>query len=287
MPDPVSHADDHGDGLAARAAAIHWYHSMELAPGVVTDGVFDLRGQAHHYRLPARLDGLRCLDVGALNGFWAFEMERRGAREVVAIDIDSEDDLDWPPRRSPRRQGRPPTNNEGLRLGMGRPGFELAREAYGSCVQRRVVSVYDALPEDLGQFDLVFCGSVLIHLRDALLALERLADLTAPGGMFISAEEYDPWIGLAPAGLARFRGSRPSAPVFWQPSVRAWKQMILYAGYEHVSDRGRFVLETTEGWSVRHAVLHAYRTPPPGAPSGRLGRVRQRLGDRVRSRLRG
>ncbi len=30
-------------------------------------------------------------------------------------------------------------------------------------------------PRDSGSFDLIFCGSVMIHLRDPMLALERLA----------------------------------------------------------------------------------------------------------------
>lgn len=29
--------------------------------------------------LPDSLDGMRCLDVGTQNGFWAFELERRAA----------------------------------------------------------------------------------------------------------------------------------------------------------------------------------------------------------------
>lgn len=267
--------------LAARARDIHWYHVMELAPGVVTNGIFDLRDQVGHYRLPERLDGMRCLDVGSLNGFWAFEMERRGAAEVVAIDLDDETLLDYPPRRRPQRSGVQ-HHNEGLRLGMGRPGFELAHEAYGSSVRRVVCSVYDALPEDLGTFDLVFCGSVLIHLRDPLLALERIADLTKDTGMFISAEEYDPWSALTPFPSVRFRADRWSAPVFWQPSVRTWRRMFWTGGFDHLRDRGRFKLQTNEGWWVRHFVFHAHKRAPAGLRPGRVPRLLRRLADRVR-----
>ena len=63
-----------------------WYHTLELAPGVRTPGWFDLRETAAAL-LPASLAGRRCLDVGTFDGFWAFEMERRGAAEVIAIDI--------------------------------------------------------------------------------------------------------------------------------------------------------------------------------------------------------
>ena len=43
---------------------------------------------------------MRALDVGTWDGFWAFEMERRGA-EVTALDLDDERDLDWPADRRP------------------------------------------------------------------------------------------------------------------------------------------------------------------------------------------
>ena len=75
-----------GDELHGQVADVQWYHSLELAPGVVTPGWFDLRPMAAKLPWPT-LTGLRCLDVGTFDGFWAFEMERRGAREVVAIDL--------------------------------------------------------------------------------------------------------------------------------------------------------------------------------------------------------
>src|ERR1700678_4471248 len=61
------------------------YHTIELPGGVTTPGQSDLRKQARRL-LPADLRGKRALDVGTFDGFWAFELERRGA-EVVAIDI--------------------------------------------------------------------------------------------------------------------------------------------------------------------------------------------------------
>ncbi|MFL5826940.1 MAG: hypothetical protein ACJ76V_10495, partial [Thermoleophilaceae bacterium] len=87
--------------LLERAAEIGWYHTMELAPGHVTPGFVDTRGIVESYGLPERMDGMRALDVGTWDGFWAFEMERRGA-EVVALDLDDERELDWPPRRRPK-----------------------------------------------------------------------------------------------------------------------------------------------------------------------------------------
>src|SRR5712691_5428993 len=150
-----------GRGALERAADLGWYHTLELAPGHITKGMFDLRSQVAHYGLPERMDGMRALDVGTWDGFWAFEMERRGA-EVVALDMDDERDLDWPPRLRPSKFSTVPRGT----------GFALAKELLGSHVERVDLSIYDARPEELGTFDVVFCGSVLIHLRDQLLALE-------------------------------------------------------------------------------------------------------------------
>src|SRR5439155_16266083 len=83
--------------LRERVAEIDWYHTLELAPGVVTEGMFDHRPYVDRYRLPADLRGRRVLEVGTFDGFWAFELERRGAR-VTAIDVDRVEHYDWPPR---------------------------------------------------------------------------------------------------------------------------------------------------------------------------------------------
>jgi len=119
-------------------------------------------------------------------------------------------------------------------------------------------SVYDALPADLGTFDLVFCGSVLIHLRDQVLALERLAGLC--DGAFISVESYDRLTNLIPFPAARYRAHREADVVFWEPNVRAWKSMMRTAGFTSIEDRGRLSLKARAGWSVRHCVLHARKT---------------------------
>jgi tRNA (mo5U34)-methyltransferase len=232
-----------------RARDIGWYHSIELEPGHRTEGMFDLDPFQHHYGLPERLDGMRCLDVGTWDGYWAFEMERRGA-EVVALDLDDERELDYPPRRRPEKFNETPRG----------AGFRLAHEHFGSSVERVVCSIYDAKPEQLGTFDLVFCGSVLIHLRDQLLALERIAGLCAPGGTFVSAEEYDRPTSLLPIAVSRYRADRDSDVVFWMPSVRTWRRMLWTAGFDRVDQRGRFKLVARAGWKVPHVVFHAHKS---------------------------
>lgn len=233
--------------LLERAKTQGWYHVLEL-PGYTTTGVFDMRPYIPLYGLPDDLTGKRCLDVGTWDGFWAFELERRGAAEVVALDLDDERELDYPARRRPQSFPEEPRGS----------GFRLASELLGSKVQRVVRNVYDAKADDLGQFDVVICGSVLIHLRDQMLALERIAGLTKPGGMFISAEEYEWVTDLVPYPHARYRADREAAVVFWMPNRRAWRRMLWQSGFDDVTERKRFTMHSDlHGYSVRHVIHHA------------------------------
>ncbi len=237
--------------LRRRFGEIDWYHTQELAPGLTTPGLFDLRGLIERYGIPDDLSGMRVLDVGTFEGFWAFELERRGAK-VMAIDVDSTDALDWPAHLRPQAGGR---RGE---------GFELAREALGSTVERVGVSIYDATPQLLGGcFDLVFCGSVLIHLRDPVLALERMAALCA--GRLILAEEYSRKLRLLPLDAVEFRGESPWS-VWWIPNARAWLAMARCAGFDNVELHARFKMGFRDKpGGVPHLVVHATAGDHPGA----------------------
>src|SRR5262249_5899818 len=157
--------------LAAEVGATDWYHTIELPDGTSTPGRYDLRPVARRLPLPASLQGRRCLDVGTADGFWAFEMERRGAAEVVAVDTDPEH-LDWPPNVLDVEAS--------TRVALDRrPAFFIARRLLASSVEHRTMTVYDISPEALGTFDLVFVGSLLLHLRDPVRALTAIRSVTS------------------------------------------------------------------------------------------------------------
>lgn len=152
--------------LRRRVDELLWYHTIELPGGVVTPGWFDLRPIVELMPWPD-VRGKRCLDIGTYDGFLAFELERRGAAEVLAVDINDHTKWDWPPDVRA-------TGGENLAKLAGPErggGFRLAAEALGSSVQLRSVSIYDLDPADVGTFDVVTCGSLLLHLRDPMRAL--------------------------------------------------------------------------------------------------------------------
>ncbi|MBL8231895.1 MAG: DUF1698 domain-containing protein [Bryobacterales bacterium] len=127
-----------------------FYHSIPLPDGKVLEGIIPLdvlRSRAAEFPIPERLDGKRILDIGTWDGFFAFEMERRGA-DVVAID-----------------------NTEV-------ENFSMARELLGAKAEYRVQDVYELTPERNGYFDIVIFMGVLYHLKHPLLGLERVCDVT-------------------------------------------------------------------------------------------------------------
>lgn len=171
------------DLAAAVAAHPMWYHSMELAPGVVTPGWFDLRPILDRLPWPD-VAGKRCLDIGTWDGFLAFELERRGAAEVVATDIPSHRDWDHLPRQQAEAIAFYEQN-----AGVKGAGFTIAADALGSKVQREWINIYDLSPGRLGTFDVVLCGSLLLHLRSPFLALEAVRSVCR--GVFLSSEQID------------------------------------------------------------------------------------------------
>jgi tRNA (mo5U34)-methyltransferase len=124
----------------------HWHQKWEIFEGIWTPGrnpVVELAGRAG---LPADLSGQRVLDVGAFNGCLSFECERRGAAEVVALDLAEESE--W--------------------------GFAQMKELLGSRVRYHRGSCYRLEPADLGTFDVVLFFGVLYHLRYPVLGLDQL-----------------------------------------------------------------------------------------------------------------
>jgi hypothetical protein len=116
-----------------------------LGNGLTSKGYYDHRSVVDQYGIPASLEGKTVLDVGTADGFWAFELERRGASRVVGINIARYGDFDWLPWVRDALGPRADIN--------GRMRFELAHAMRDSKVEFEVCSVYDLSPERVGTFD--------------------------------------------------------------------------------------------------------------------------------------
>jgi tRNA (mo5U34)-methyltransferase len=197
--------------LAQRVAAHRWYHSIDLGGGIVTRGIDDTPLRLARLALPASLQGLTVLDIGAWDGFFSFECERRGAARVVATDYYSWHGSGW----------------------GAKTGFELAREALGSHVEDVDLDVMDIAPERLGTFDLVLFLGVLYHLRHPLLAIDKIAAVTS--GTLILETVVD-LVGLGRPAMAFYpdRELNHDPTNWWGPNQAAVVGMLRSAGFDDV-----------------------------------------------------
>ena len=170
-----------------------WWHEIDVGPGIITPGddsnrmklpILDSLG------LPRDMNGLRALDVGCSDGFFTFEMERRGA-QVVAMDF------------------VPETHS----------GFATARKILDSRVEYRMENVYNLSLERFGQFDVVVFLGVLYHLRKPLAALDAIRSVMKPGAqLFVGTMMIDEYFVLPDGSVSTLEQVSPilkSVPL-WQ-----------------------------------------------------------------------
>ena len=250
------------------ASVAHWYHQIEIRPGITTPGINNSAHTLRQLDLATRYDGLRVLDIGARDGYFSFELERRGA-EVVAVDY----------------------------MDPAETGFPVARELLGSDVDFHVGNIYDLTPEQHGTFDLVLVLGLLYHLRDPLLALDRIWDVCNPDavlmletqlldnallvgeGRFRALADIDP--ALTDVCLMQFypedslNGDHSN---YWAPNAACTRGMLRAAGFAVTSEsvggaRGIFqARQTVDDTAMYHrrlektTVEQAGGGPVPAAP---------------------
>jgi tRNA (mo5U34)-methyltransferase len=157
-------------------------------------------------RIPADLSGKTVLDIGAWDGFFSFEFERRGAKRVFAVDTYA-----W--------------DHGGLDC------FKAAHEYFNSKVEYRRMDVHELDPRAIGTFDLVFCAGVLYHMRNPLTGLERIRSVTA-GQLILETHALIPalheWVPL----ITFFPGDEDATKFAWHHGgypTRAWLEDALRA----------------------------------------------------------
>lgn len=74
--------DSNAEQQRNELASCSWWHSIDRGVAGVTAGVHqldELQRNFASFNLPDDMRGLRVLDIGCWDGFYAFEAERRGA----------------------------------------------------------------------------------------------------------------------------------------------------------------------------------------------------------------
>ncbi len=230
--------------FAAEVARLTWYHTIELPGGLITPGEYDTRRAAEKIPFPADLRGRRCLDVGTHDGFWAFAMERRGATNVVAIDLDD-------PRRVDFSEPAPQLSESAIADRRSRPlAFACAHRVLGSQVTRRDLSVYDLAGEYPGQFDFAFIGTLLLHLREPLRALTAIRDSLVPGGRVLVNDAVSLGMSLRhPRQPVHQLSLLPGKPFWWLPNAQGLRRYVEKAGFRLVDAGGPYLVPRGPGYA--------------------------------------
>lgn len=206
------------------------YHVLRPVPGVELAGEYDMTVNLPAFHLPKDLSGLTVLDVGTASGFFAMECVKRGA-SVTAVDVVLWDTLHW-----------------------------QVAELMGWNIRRVQSDIY-ALDPSLGTFDVVICGSLLLHLPDPLGAIRRLR--TVCGGRAIistACPEHDQRTGRPTCEFIGEEREGGAYWAYWNIGTEALRRMFIAAGFARVEHEDHFTLRTVSEhehrWEMLHTVAH-------------------------------
>lgn len=234
-------------GIESLAASVpFWWHSIDLGHGVTTPGFKEkelLRDEVRNLQLPS-LRGRSVLDIGAFDGYFSFEAERRGAARVVALDhfCWCQDFTRMKPFGVSVACGEAEKASydeipENYRAGNypGKLGFDTAKNALGSRVESHIEDFMAMDVEQLGTFDVVLFLGVLYHMADPVEATRRLAALTER--VAIIETEAIMIGGMEDRALCEFFPDDELAhdPTnWWSPNAKAVEGMCRSAGFQRV-----------------------------------------------------
>lgn len=199
------------------AAQPYFFHRIRLWDEYYTPGWSDVeKDKLPYYGLPERLDGMRVLDIGCAEGFFAFEAERRGAAQVVAIDS-FEGSIER---------------------------FNLVRLALGSKVNAYLCNVYDLSAKTFGTFDLVMFFGTLYHTKHPWYALEKVASVCSGRLLLQTLVTDEPEYQNQSLAVFHPFGIESGPPenrqhdptVFWVPTRECTKNLVRAAGFHDVDD---------------------------------------------------
>lgn len=193
--------------LHAAPIAGRWFHSIEIVPGIWTNGQKSRETMEHElcvWNFPQDLSGKTVLDVGCADGGWSIAALRRGARSVLAVD-------------------------EQITTGMGL----LQSANLFPDLKFRQVDLFSNAFMDLGKFDFVIFAGVLYHVHDMLEALKRVRSRT--DGEVLFETHVNESAGTSPP-LAIFYETNElndDRTNWWGPNLACLEAMLRTCGFTY------------------------------------------------------
>ena len=110
--------------------------------------------------------------------------------------------------------------------------------------RREEITVYDIDPHRLGTFDFVFCASMLMHVRDPILGIQRMRDCCSPDGRLIVS--ISTTMSDAEEPIAKFVGEWNQCN-WWQMSPRALDEILKCCDFDQIENRDSYTLKDVTG----------------------------------------
>lgn len=186
------------------------FHTHVFGDGEVMPGMKSQEVLTDEARVIFRhgVKGKTVLDVGAWDGFFSFEAERRGAARVLATDNFCWSGPGWGTRQ----------------------GFEYAHAKLGSSVEALDVDIPDLSPDQIGTFDVVLFLGVIYHVKDPLRSIEQVSKLV---GEMIIVDTETALDSLPEPVMRYYLGGEMAGDDtnFWAPNKLCLERMFREVGF--------------------------------------------------------
>ncbi len=169
-----------------------FYHSVDLPAGNGISGIWDLRLGVETYLGNVDFPGQSVLEIGPASGFLSFHMEKQGA-EVTTLEPPMKHLWDVVPLSGFDIDGWRMQFRDNI-VGV-RNSFWYLHHLYGSSV-RMIEANPEAIPEELGSFDIGVLAAVLLHCRSPFSLIESLSRRVSK--TMIITDLYDASLGEEP-----------------------------------------------------------------------------------------
>jgi len=207
--------------MLEEAGRFYWHYPFELDGAFLEadkESAVGLRGRHRqrydHFfppllaRTGGSLQGKSVLDIACNAGFWSMQARLAGADRVLGVEAG---------------EGNVEHGNFLLKV-TGLDGIEY-----------RVMNAYDVRKETLGQFDVTFFLGLLYHLDRPVEALERLREVTKPGGVAVVDTTLAPIAGKAlKVEIDATHEQNFSNRLCLVPSLSSVAPLLRHAGFREV-----------------------------------------------------
>jgi tRNA (mo5U34)-methyltransferase len=247
-----------------------WYHRI-VHEQLKSNGAYDLQDYLQHYAFDADYAGKSIMDVGCSDGFFSLLFKQRGASRVLGVDSNR---YDGSPAIAPSLRSVEHYRRKYLsyrdeferfgtiyrRFGLSQPNkLLLLAKLKRLDVEFQNGSVYDL--KEFGQFDMVFCGDLLEHLKDPITAIEQIYSATRQKAIISCSSAMRPTLRarLLRRPLLTYRGHQAGGS-FFEISEQALVAMCKAAGFTSVDVKSRFEMANLKLKApVYHVVVHAHK----------------------------